>query len=87
MPHYTAASIGDLLDDRPSCPYTKTHSVWDRRIDDSGAHVRYKLLPSRYPFREVLMNYVQGIKSALARVVPPAEPWPSGRSPLDKGQF
>ena len=24
------------------------------------------------------MNYVQGIKSALARVVAPAEPWPNG---------
>jgi hypothetical protein len=33
-----------------SCPFTKTHSAWDRRIDDSGAHVRYKPLPPRYPF-------------------------------------
>jgi hypothetical protein len=29
-------------------------------------------------FEKVLMNYVQGIRSALARVVVPAEPWPSG---------
>ena len=29
-------------------------------------------------FREVLMNYVRQIKSALARVVALAEPWPSG---------
>jgi len=50
LSHYTAASIGDLLDDRLSCPYTKTHCVWDRRIDDSGANVRYEPLPPRYPF-------------------------------------
>ena len=42
----------------------------DRRIDESGAHVRYKPLPSKILiFERVLRSYVQGIKSVLGRVV------------------